>query len=94
MSLIKKRVMQTWSVFKGYLGRKADKMQLILVCNTLGSGEGRVGNAALKWTREQKVAPVYVVARSGLFFFSLSDTDLNKSVLLSVCAGQRFERFH
>lgn len=24
--------------FKGYLGRKADKMPLILACNTFGSG--------------------------------------------------------
>lgn len=39
LPLIKKPTMQTLCFFKGYFGRKADKMQLILICNTLGSGE-------------------------------------------------------
>lgn len=39
LSLIKKPMIQTLCFFKGYLGWKADKMQLILICNTLGSGE-------------------------------------------------------
>lgn len=51
--------------FKGYLGRKADKMQLILVCNTLGSGGG---GCSAEMDLGAKVASVYVVVLSGLFF--------------------------